>query len=85
MTKERSFMVWRIRKDVSDKKYPYILERGLCRKEPVPNPFGIGFLMPGFILYEMSRFSSEKRAKEYAVKHKKSDDTLSWELEEKGV
>lgn len=53
-------MEWRIRKNSTG----YVAERGV-KIESQPNPCAIGYIMPAFIVYNMSVFDTEKQALNY--------------------
>ena len=57
-------MEWRIRKDSIGR---WVAEKGVEIKEG-PNPFGPGYIMPGFMVYELHTFKTEKDAKKYIDK-----------------
>lgn len=60
-------MEWRIRKSGHG---GYVVEKGV-KVESMPNPFGIGFIMPAFIVYESRTFDTEKQALKYKEKQSK--------------
>jgi hypothetical protein len=54
-------MEWRIRQNGYG---GWVAEKGI-KVESHPNPNGIGYIMPAFIIYEMSTFKTEKQALRY--------------------
>lgn len=58
-------MEWRVR----ERSYGgWVAEKGI-NVESQPNPNGIGYVMPAFIVYEMHTFDTEKQALNYIKKH----------------
>lgn len=57
-------MEWRIRQSA----HGYIAEKG-ATVQSQPNPFGLGYIMPAFIVYESCRFDTLAQARNY-VKRK---------------
>lgn len=58
-------MEWRIRKSGHG---GFVAEKGI-KVESKPNPCGIGYIMPAFIVYEMHSFDTEKQALSYIKNH----------------
>lgn len=58
-------MEWRVRKN--DYGW-WVAEKGY-KVESQPNPFGIGYIMPAFIVYEMHTCKTEKQALKYIAEH----------------
>ena len=54
-------MEWRIRQNSYG---GWVAEKGI-KVESHPNPNGIGYIMPAFIVYEMWTFKTEKQALRY--------------------
>lgn len=64
-------MKWRIRQNpLGD----YVAERGIVSKGGELSPTGIGYTMPGFILYELHTFKTYRQAEKYIQKNKKKGD-----------
>lgn len=58
-------MEWRIRESSHG---GFVAEKGI-KVESQPNPCGIGYIMPAFIVYEMHSFDTEKQALSYIKNH----------------
>lgn len=65
-------MEWRIRQ----RDNGWVAEKGI-KVESTPNPFGPGYIMPAFIVYEMHSFQSEKQALKY-IKEETEKKKVSW-------
>lgn len=40
----------------------YVAEWGIAHEESIPNPNGIGFIMPGFFVYRSSHYDTLEEA-----------------------
>lgn len=58
-------MEWRVRERSCG---GWVAEKGV-KIESQPNPCGIGYIMPAFIVYEMHTFDTEKQALNYIKNH----------------
>lgn len=61
-------MEWRIREN--KRIGGWTVEKGI-KVESSPNPFGPGYIMPAFIVYEMHSFQTEKQAVKYIKEQEK--------------
>ena len=69
-------MEWRIRQRDKGIDYGWVAEKGI-KVESTPNPFGPGYIMPAFIVYEMHSFQTEKQALKY-IKEETEKKKVSW-------
>ena len=60
-------MEWRTRQS---RHGGWLAEKGI-KVEAQPNPFGPGYLMPAFIVYEMHPFATQKQAEKFVSKMEK--------------
>ena len=68
-------MEWRIRQR-DERIGGWLAEKGI-KVESTPNPFGPGYIMPAFIVYEMHTFQTEKQALKY-VQDETKKKKVAW-------